>query len=399
MYLKALESNIWKFTIILIANKRIFAAILGAYYLTIPNVTAQTIGLILLCGNIAGFIFEIPSGYLSDKLGHKQAIVLSRTLLMVSTFLFLVAENTLFLILGAVMLSIGWAFFSGTGAAFMHETLRGLGREDDYAKVMGKASSIGFAIPIIFMVLVPFLVSVSFKTPFAMALVVDVVGIVTALSLTSPKVTPEEVKEINATNFKQVIHEGYNLGFFRYAFFGSLIAATTFSLGIFRAPYQLLLEIPVIWFGVLFGIGRAIASLMLAYSGQLKNYFGNIVSFFKFQVILYTLLIILLAATINPWFVGGIFILINGFQWGLSQVGKGFKLEIIRQSKFKATLLSTQSQITNIFNGVFSFALGLVIENSTYQIAFFALAGFFLLTSVPMYWYIKRKYVASEKQS
>jgi len=68
---KLLQGNIWKYTLLLIANKRIFVAILGAYYLTIPDVNAAGIGIILLAGSLAGFVFEIPSGYVSDKIGHK----------------------------------------------------------------------------------------------------------------------------------------------------------------------------------------------------------------------------------------------------------------------------------------------------------------------------------------
>jgi len=267
---KLLQGNIWKYTLLLIANKRIFVAILGAYYLTIPDVNAAGVGIILLAGSLAGFVFEIPSGYVSDKIGHKQALVISRIVILLSTILFLVANNIIFLILAGIALSTGIAFHSGTGSAFMHETLRGLQREKDYASVMGKISSIGFAVPIVFMVLVPFLVSISFKLPFAIALIVDLVGLFAAISLVTPPVPQEEIKEIGVTNFRQVLREGYHLNFFTFALFSGIIGGVLFGVGGFRAPYQTFLEIPVIWYGVFFGIGRAFASLMLAYSGRIR---------------------------------------------------------------------------------------------------------------------------------
>ncbi|MBI2025211.1 hypothetical protein HYT04_00270, partial [Candidatus Kaiserbacteria bacterium] len=82
----ALKSNIWKYTILLVTNKRVFVAILGVYYLTIPGVTPFWIGIFLLAGNGASFIFDIPSSYIADKIGHKQAIVLSRIIIFFSTF-------------------------------------------------------------------------------------------------------------------------------------------------------------------------------------------------------------------------------------------------------------------------------------------------------------------------
>jgi len=153
-----LHQNIWKYALVLIAKKRIFVAILGAYYLTISGVTPQVIGVILLASYLAGFILEIPSGYASDKLGHKQALVISALLFICSTLLFLFANNIAFLILGGICMSAGIAFHSGTGSAFMHETLRGLKREHEYTQVMGKLSAIGFGVPIILTVLVPFFV-------------------------------------------------------------------------------------------------------------------------------------------------------------------------------------------------------------------------------------------------
>jgi len=384
---KLLQGNIWKYTLLLIANKRIFVAILGAYYLTIPDVNAAGVGIILLAGSLAGFVFEIPSGYVSDKIGHKQALVISRIVILLSTILFLVANNIIFLILAGIALSTGIAFHSGTGSAFMHETLRGLQREKDYASVMGKISSIGFAVPIVFMVLVPFLVSISFKLPFAIALIVDLVGLFAAISLVTPPVPQEEIKEIGVTNFRQVLREGYHLNFFTFALFSGIVGGVLFGVGGFRAPYQTFLEIPVIWYGVFFGIGRAFASLMLAYSGRIRA-ITTIYSFYKFQLILYTFFILILATISTWWIVVIAFIIINAFQWGLSKVDNSYMMDIISPSKFKATLLSTHAQIEHIVAAVASFGVGFAIERVSYQSGFLYLGiGFFVILML-LYLYI-----------
>ena len=387
---KLLQGNIWKYTLLLIANKRIFVAILGAYYLTIPDVNAAGVGIILLAGSLAGFVFEIPSGYVSDKIGHKQALVISRIVILLSTILFLVANNIIFLILAGIALSTGIAFHSGTGSAFMHETLRGLQREKDYASVMGKISSIGFAVPIVFMVLVPFLVSISFKLPFAIALIVDLVGLFAAISLVTPPVPQEEIKEIGVTNFRQVLREGYHLNFFTFALFSGIIGGVLFGVGGFRAPYQTFLEIPVIWYGVFFGIGRAFASLMLAYSGRIRA-ITTIYSFYKFQLILYTFFILILATISTWWIVVIAFIIINAFQMGLSKVDNSYMMDIISPSKFKATLLSTHAQIEHIVAAVASFGVGFAIERVSYQSGFLYLGiGFFVILML-LYLYILRQ--------
>ncbi len=391
MTTNALKTNIWKYAVFMIANKRVYVAILGAYYLTIPNVTPKGIGIILLAGSLAGFLFEIPSGYFSDKIGHKRALILSRIFLLFSTLFFLFATNIMFLIFGAIFLSIGIAFLSGTGSAFMYETFQGLNREDDYTKVMGKIRSIGFAVPVVLTTIIPFLVNISYKLPFVIALVIDIIGIFTAMSFVVPKVKQEHIKEIWITNFKQILSEGYKLGFLKFAIFNAIIGSVFYAIGGFRAPYQSFLEIPVIYYGILFGIGRGIASVMLAYSGFIKKIF-NIVSFYKFRLVLYSILILTLALTSNIWITMSVFIMINALIHGLSQVNTGFVMEVIKNSKFKATLLSTQSQMKNIFSAITGFTLAFIIDKTTYKFGFLCLGICFVIITTPLYIYIKNKY-------
>jgi MFS family permease len=386
-----LQGNIWKYTLILIANKRVFVAIIGAYYLTIPGVTTQTIGALLLLGNVVSFLLEIPSGYISDKIGHRQALILSRALMALSSFVFLCTDNRVLLIVAVILWSASGAFQSGTGSAFMHETLRGLGREHEYTSVMGRVASVGFAVPIVFMVFVPFLVGISYKLPFVVSLVMDLLGFVAALSLTAPAVPMEHIEEVNSTNFWQVLRDGHRLNFFIFALFSSIISGVLFSFGGFRAPYQLSLHLPVIWFGVLFGIGRAGASLMLAYSGWIQKRL-NIFSFYAFEIGLYFVLFLILGVTAIPWIVALVFIVSNAFNWGLSRIDEGYQMNIIQRSKFKATLLSVAAQIDAIFGGIAGFGLGFAIKHLSYQYAFLCFAFVFLIILLPVYAYIIKRY-------
>ncbi len=384
---KKLESNFWKYTLILIANKRIFVAVLGAYYLTVPGVTPQAIGTILLVSTLAAFLFEIPSGYMSDKVGHKQALVLSRVFMILSTALFLISESFVGLVVAGIAMSLSQAFLSGTGSAFMHETLRALKREEEYSRITGKMSSIGFAVPIVFMVLVPFLVSYSYKVPFVIALVIDVIGLLAALLLVKPPVSPKHVDEVGVTNFRQVMKEGYHVGFFPLALFSGIASGILFSVAGFRAPYQLFLEIPVIWFGVFFGIGRALASLLLAYSGKLRQHF-TLPTFYRFKLLSNTILICLLGLVATPWVVAVVFIVSNALTWGLSKVGDDFHLGVIRNSKFKATLLSVTSQIDQGVAAIASFGLGVLIERFSYQTGFLVMGILFFVLLFPLYLFI-----------
>jgi hypothetical protein len=187
------------------------------------------------------------------------------------------------------------------------------------------------------------------------------------------------------------LRDGHRLNFFIFALFSSIISGVLFSFGGFRAPYQLFLHLPVIWFGVLFGIGRAGASLMLAYSGWIQKRL-NIFSFYAFEIGLYFVLFLILGVTAIPWIVALVFIVSNAFNWGLSRIDEGYQMNIIQRSKFKATLLSVAAQIDAIFGGIAGFGLGFAIKHLSYQYAFLCFAFVFLIMLLPVYVYIIKRY-------
>lgn len=386
----ALESNIWKYAVLLVSKKRIFVAILGVYYLTIPGVTPFWIGIFLLASNGASFIFDIPSSYVADKIGHKEALVLSSFLVFFSTGFFLFATSVWWLVAGSVLMSIGFAFASGVGSAFMHETMRALGRESEYNTVMGKVSSVGFFVPAVLAAIVPFSVSISYKIPFLFALVLDLVGIIVTFSLVRPPVS-EPAAEVGASSFLEVMRQGLALNFFHTAIFFAAIHAFLAAADGFRGPYQLLLGVSVVWFGIFFGAGRVLASILLAYSGRIHAWLGDIRSYERIQIIVYGGLLLILGFVSTPWVVVAVFIIDNGLKWGLSQVNTGFLLDIIRESRFKATLLSASSQLNNLFSMVTAVAFGIGIERLGYQPSYLALATAFFVIMIPLHLYTYAK--------
>ena len=387
--LQKIESNIWKYTVHLITNKRVFAAILSLYYLTIPNVEVQNIGWIMFCGSVASFLFELPTGYLSDKIGHKNTLIIGRLLLVASSLFFLFADGLTFLIIGAVCLSLSWAFFSGTGSAFMHDTLKALGKDNEYSKIMGKAASIGHAVPIVFMIIAPMMIEISYKMPFAFALFLDIIGLLAVISLRRVRQSEQHKKEVKESKLKDVFKESVSLGYMPFAILGAVISALIFIVQVYRGPYQEFIGADVVWFGVYLGLGRAIVSVLSAYSGKIKEYF-NIFTFKLFQILIYSVFLFTIAFVDNVTVILIAFIICNGFQWGLGQVSRHFTLEIIGDSKFKATHFSISGQINQSITAVGLILMGHMINIFSYQTAFLLFAVVLLVLGMSLYFYILR---------
>lgn len=385
--MKKLKSNIWKHAVFLVSNKRNFTAILGAYFLTIPNVTPQGIGVILLAGSLSGFLFEIPSGYASDKIGHKQALIFGKLLLTISTLFFIFADSLWFLILASVLMNIAYSFFSGTGAAFMHETLRALDKEKDYAHIIGRVRSIGYLVPIVFIVSIPFLVSINIRLPFVIAFLIDIIGLLIVISYVVPDVKESEIKEIGVTNFNKILKQAYYIGFMKYALFLGIMSGFLFSVNGFRAAYQYFLQVPIIYYGVFFGVGFALASFISAYSGKIKEKI-TLNSFLLFQIIIFAFLFFSLGLISSSSVVVSLFIFIIGLQHGLITINDNFIITVIKNEKFKATFLSISTQIQKITTAVLGLGLGAMINLTSYRFGFFAIGVLFCLILLPAYLYI-----------
>jgi len=388
--MKNISSNITKYTLLLITNKRVFVAIMGVYYLSIGGVGETEIGYVLLASNVAGFLFEIPSGYLSDRIGHKKTLVISRVLMMISSLLFLVASNLFVLISASVFFSLGIAFNSGTMSAFLHETLKSLKREGEYAEIAGKAKSIGFAVPLLISVFVPFLVDINMKVPFIIGLIVDIVGFIVAILLVNPDNATEKTEEIGPQNFKEILLEGKNLGFNKLALLSGSIFGVAMATGVFRSAYQDNLSVPIIYYGIFVGIGRILASFLLAKSGYIKQHL-NLKQFYLLQISFYFILFIALWVCHQAWMVIFIFLIHNGVKWGFSQVSNSYLMDFIKNSKNKATLLSIRAQVGQIVAGVGGFILGYLIDVFDYQYGFGIAGVIFLIVTLSIYVHVFRK--------
>ena len=80
-------------------------------------------------GYAAAMVMQMPSGYIADHYGHKTALIISKSLLVLSTIFYLSADGFLVFLLGGICMAVGLnAFASGTTSSFLKGTLEKLGR-------------------------------------------------------------------------------------------------------------------------------------------------------------------------------------------------------------------------------------------------------------------------------
>lgn len=381
IFAKELKNNIWKFTVHSITNKRTYMTFLSIYLLTMPGTTERFIGILTGISQIAGFLLEIPSGYISDKIGHRNALIIARSFMVLSTGCYIFADSKSWFIAGAIFLAIGWAFVSGTGSAFMHDTLRSIGKEHHYSKIMGKVKSIGFAIPIIFILLLSSIADSDFRLAFTIALGIDIVGLIAVLMLKQPPVEKEEVQEIGVNNFRSVFKKWIKVGWFKYALISSIIFGISFGATAgFKNTYQELVGFSISLIGVLWAISRFLISGTLLINGYIYEKL-SFKQFILLRTFIYSVSFMILGMVSNMWLIAIFFIIPNIACWGLESASSQYHLDFIRQSNSKATLLSVNNLIQNIFSGIFGVLMGFLVAGYSYSTAYFV-TGIILLIIV-----------------
>ena len=92
-------------------------------------------------------IFEVPSGWMSDRLGRVVTLRLAALCLLGAHLCFAVGDDRFAVILaGQVLLAGGFASLSGTDAAFHYDSLEALGRATTYADRQARVSAIRYLV-------------------------------------------------------------------------------------------------------------------------------------------------------------------------------------------------------------------------------------------------------------
>lgn len=94
--------------------------------------------------DISTTVLEVPSGYLSDRIGRRPTLIFAAVCGVLSGVLQAIGGSFMMFAAGQVLLGAAMAFASGTDSALLYETLRSSGRENEIEAQEVKAWRFGF---------------------------------------------------------------------------------------------------------------------------------------------------------------------------------------------------------------------------------------------------------------
>ena len=109
------------------------------------------IGIAESCFHVTSFLFEIPSGVISDVFGRKKSMILSQCMFIISALCMAFSTNLIGVCVSLIFNALGHNFSSGSREALTYDSLKQQGYEDHYMEFsafdlsiyyFGKASAI-----------------------------------------------------------------------------------------------------------------------------------------------------------------------------------------------------------------------------------------------------------------
>lgn len=183
---------------------------------------------------ISVVILEVPSGYFSDLIGRKVTLLLSAVFLLLASTCFLLGSSFSIFVVGQICFA-GWmAFQSGTNTVFHFESLKALGKEDEYGDREAYVSKIGFYAGGIAALLGGVLGIWDLRWAYVITMVAAVIGVISAFQFTEP----------DRSNFGEALAHSFGKQLsvsFKYFFqkpLGWLFGYIIFIYAIAHIPYE-----------------------------------------------------------------------------------------------------------------------------------------------------------------
>ncbi len=328
---------------------RFFLPVLALFYVA-NNVSIEQFGIILGIFSLTIFALEIPTGVLSDFIGRKNTLIISKSCYVIEVLIFCFFDGFWPFLIAKIISGVGVSLGSGTNEALLFETLKKLGREKEHRRIFGHLQFISNISMAAVFIIGAYLFSLNHKLPAYVSAPIIILSVVFTFFLKEPYPAQKEVSIKKTT--KHFI-EGIKLFFSNKDF----VLINLFSVpAIFihtvvtslSSEYFRQIFIPI----SLIGFVSSLGSLLYAYAAKkehvLEKKIGskNIITL----IIGANALSLFLMMFLFPYF-GVLAYIIIPFVSGFGSVFINNYMNMRVSEKHRATMLSIRSMFDNL--GVF----------------------------------------------
>ena len=133
-----LSANIWKLYLYWFCHSLIFGYVIERLFAAEKGLNIQQMVYLEIIYAGVVLILEIPTGILADIWSRKNVMIISSIFIFFEFFFLIFANSFCFFVFSAVSAAIGGALASGTENALFYDSLKLIGQQDKFEKVLGR---------------------------------------------------------------------------------------------------------------------------------------------------------------------------------------------------------------------------------------------------------------------
>ncbi|MEK6928064.1 MAG: MFS transporter [Nanoarchaeota archaeon] len=395
--IKKLKSNIWKFCFLRIFLRSLVFPVLVLYFLK-SGLSATQVGMVFSIGIFSAFLLELPSGYISDKLGHKRAIIICFLMKAVAMLCYLGGSFWWFVVAEVLFIG-GGSLWSGTGEAFFYETLKDLNRLKRFEKLYGQSTFISLIIGSVLLILIPFIYTYNNNLIFFLNFVLLLIPLIVSFTLEQPTYI-KKVSKIEG--WWGVVHEWRDIGRFvikqkRYRaiiFFYAFWQAFQDAIDNFSQIFFTFVKIPVQFFGAIYSANRILYGL----GGQVAYIFKRTLNVLQlFAMFSLELILFFFFGAFANAYTGALVFLVRNFFEGVSEpISSGqVNKEITKGNRI--TLLSVEPTLARLVQGVLVLIMGVLFDTFSVPHVFIIMGIALIFILSTLYFMATRAISSKEK--
>jgi MFS family permease len=337
--------------------------------------------------NLTTLLGEIPTGYIGDRVGRRNSLLLGTGLISLTLFGIGLASSFWPLVFLYVCWSMGYNFRSGSEDAWLYDTLTDDLTEDKFAHVRGRGESVALAIGAGAAIVGGYLGSIDLSYPWFVAAVVTTLGVAVLLTVEEPDTYEQaETAQLNFRRTLSLVRETLSRDDLRsfVLYYYVVYAAVTYLVFVFLQP---IFETVVLDFGVSQSQVRSLLGWFYAayslFGAGLSYYTGAIRSRLGLRSWFLVLPFVVGGSLVAMYFVPLLalptFLVIRG----LSDVTRSFAGQYVNdriETAGRATILSAMAMVSGL--AVVPFQLGSgVISDAVSPLFALAVAGAILVVT------------------
>jgi predicted MFS family arabinose efflux permease len=132
-------------------------------------------------------LLQIPAAALADRFGRRPALVASGTAFALAITLFGLASSFPLLLLSYLIWGVAFSLYNGTESAFIYDSLKAIGREDEYQRIYGRAWALNMVAAVAGTLIgAPLAEATSLSFPIVLSGAIAALCAVTALTFREP---------------------------------------------------------------------------------------------------------------------------------------------------------------------------------------------------------------------